>query len=79
MKTQFLADPLLHVLFVHLVARRHFRGNARVMLAISTFPSYSLAFAPDLSRQPILLLAYPLEFRTLVLAFFPPLSCFLSS
>jgi hypothetical protein len=43
MKMQFLADPLLHVLFVHLAARWHFRGNARVMLAISTFLSYGLA------------------------------------
>jgi hypothetical protein len=46
MKTQFLADPLLHVLFAHLVARCHFRGNDRVMLAFlrsQLFPSYNLA------------------------------------
>jgi hypothetical protein len=48
MKTQFLADPLLHVLFAHLAARRHFRGNARVMLAISTFPSYDLVLCAQL-------------------------------
>jgi hypothetical protein len=30
-------------LFAHLVACWHFRGNARAMLVISTFPSYELA------------------------------------
>jgi hypothetical protein len=69
MKTQFLVDPLLHVLFAHLAVCRHFRGNARVMLAISTFLSTVWRFAPDLSSQPILLLPYPLEVQTLILAF----------
>ena len=52
-KMQFLAGPLLHVfLFAHLVARWHFRGNARVMLAISTFLSYSLALCARLIEPP---------------------------
>jgi hypothetical protein len=53
-----------------LAARWHFRGNARVMIVISAFPSYDLAFfALDLSSQLIFMLTYPLEFRTLTLAF----------
>jgi hypothetical protein len=51
MKTRFLADPLLYALSVHLMARRHFRGNARVMLAFlqsQRFLSYSLALCARL-------------------------------
>jgi hypothetical protein len=48
MKVQFLANPLLHILFTHLAARWHFRGNFRVMLGISTFPSYGLALCARL-------------------------------
>jgi hypothetical protein len=65
---------LIHccMLFVcALAARWHFRGNARVMIVISAFLSYDLAFfAPDLPSQLIFMLSYPLEFRTLTLALF---------
>jgi hypothetical protein len=43
------AYPLLHAfLFVCLKACWHFRGNARVMLVISSFPSYDLALCARL-------------------------------
>jgi hypothetical protein len=67
---QFFAYPSLCAFACALAAHWHFRGNARVMIVISAFSSYDLAFfAPDLSSQLIFMLTYPLEFWTLTLAF----------
>jgi hypothetical protein len=60
---QFFAYPPLRAFACALAAHWHFRGNAQVMIVISAFPSYVLAFfAPDLSSQLLFLLTYPLEF-----------------
>jgi hypothetical protein len=52
------------------MARWHFRGNARVMLVISSFLSYDLALCVRLIDQLIFMPTCPLEFRTVILAFF---------
>jgi hypothetical protein len=67
---QLFACPLLRAFVCALAARWHFRGNAQVMIVIFAFPGYDLAFfLSDLSSQLIFVLTYPLEFRTLTLAF----------